>query len=287
MTGRPGWFREDLFPFESRFLEVRGARVHYVDEGSGPTILMLHGNPTWSFLYRGVILGLRDRFRCVALDYPGFGLSTAPPGYRYTVGEHRDVVEAFVRELDLTSYTPMVQDWGGPIGMSVATRDPDRVRALVIGNTWAWPMSGAFVRAFSWTLGGPLGHLLVRRADVFTRVFVPGGHRRRKLSAGEMAMYEGPHPTPASRAPVHVMPREILAATPMLAEVEAGITELADRPALIVWATEDRAFRKPERERWESLLPDHRTVLLEGAGHYFPDDAPDEVVAAVRDWFPA
>ncbi|MDQ4093086.1 MAG: alpha/beta fold hydrolase, partial [Actinomycetota bacterium] len=85
---RPGWVDEELFPFESRFAELDGHLVHYVDEGSGPIMLMLHGNPTWSFVYRDVIRSLRSRFRCIALDYPGFGLSEAAAGYRYSPEEH-------------------------------------------------------------------------------------------------------------------------------------------------------------------------------------------------------
>ena len=107
-TRRPDWVDDELFPFESRFVELDGAHVHYVDEGAGPTLLMLHGNPTWSFLYREIIASLRDRFRCVALDYPGFGLSTAPPGYGFTAREHSDVVARFVAELDLTDWTPVM-----------------------------------------------------------------------------------------------------------------------------------------------------------------------------------
>jgi haloalkane dehalogenase len=113
---------DELFPFESRFLDVRGANVHYIDEGDGPVFLALHGNPTWSFLYRHIVRGLADRFRCVALDYPGFGLSTAPAGYRYTIAEHARVVDGFVEQLALREVTLMVQDWGGPIGFWVATR---------------------------------------------------------------------------------------------------------------------------------------------------------------------
>ena len=92
MTDRPDWFDESLYPFASRFAEVEGARVHYLDEGTGPVLLMLHGNPTWSFLYRKLVVGLRDQFRCIAVDYPGFGLSTAPTGYGFTAAEHAKVV---------------------------------------------------------------------------------------------------------------------------------------------------------------------------------------------------
>jgi haloalkane dehalogenase len=90
-AGRPEWVAERLFPFESRFPELDEARVHYIDEGSGPTLLLLHGNPTWAFLYRNIVKGLTDRFRCIALDYPGFGLSTAPAGYDFTPAAHTEV----------------------------------------------------------------------------------------------------------------------------------------------------------------------------------------------------
>ncbi|MPY79897.1 MAG: alpha/beta fold hydrolase, partial [Actinophytocola sp.] len=102
---RPSWVDDDLFPFESRFVELDGHVVHYVDEGSGPILLMLHGNPTWSFVYRQVIESLRDRFRCIALDYPGFGLSVAAPGYRYLPEEHAAVVVSFLDRLGLSRAT--------------------------------------------------------------------------------------------------------------------------------------------------------------------------------------
>ena len=133
----PAWLDRQRYPFTSHYLDVNGNRVHYVDEGAGPVLLLLHGNPTWSFLYRDIIMGLRERFRCVALDYPGFGLSTAAPGYGYTPAEHAAVVEQFITTLDLSGITMMVQDWGGPIGLGVAGRHPERLAALVIGNTWA------------------------------------------------------------------------------------------------------------------------------------------------------
>ena len=99
-----------------------------------------------------------------------------------------------------------------------------------------------------------------------------------------MNAYRGPFPDPASRLPVHVFPREILRSIPFLAEVERGLPALRDRPALIVWPTKDVAFREPERRRWEQVFPNHRTILLEGAGHYIQEDSPDEIVAAIRDW---
>jgi haloalkane dehalogenase len=284
---RPAWVPDTLYPFADRYADVDGARVHYVDEGDGPPLLLLHGNPTWSFLYREIVSGLRDRFRCIAVDYPGFGLSRAPAGYGFTPAEHARVVERLVTEhLDLHDATLMVQDWGGPIGFAVATRHPDRFARFVIGNTWAWPKSDPGTQVFSRVLGGPVGRLLILHRNAFVERILPGGVRRRTLSPAVMAAYRGPFPTAESRRPTHVFPREILAGRPFLAEVERGLPALSGRPALLVWPTRDVAFREPERRRWESIFPDHRTVLLEGAGHYIQEDAPDEIVTAIRDWAP-
>ena len=290
MTGaaaRPSWLDSSLLPFESRFLDLDGTTVHYLDEGTGPPLLLLHGNPTWSFGYREVIKGLRDRYRCIAPDHPGFGLSRAGPGYGYTPAEHAGVLERLVGQLDLQNVTMMAQDWGGPIGFAVATREPNRFSAFVIGNTWAWPKSDPGTQVFSRLLGGPIGGYLIRRRNFFVETIIPGNVKRHKVGPEVMKAYRAPFPTAESRRPVHVFPREILRSRPFLAEVEAGLGKLRDRPALLVWPTKDIAFREPERKRWEELFPNHRTVMLEGAGHYILEDAPEEIVGAIRAWTPA
>ena len=281
---RPRWLANELFPFESHFADVDGARIHYVDEGSGPPLLLLHGNPTWSFLYRDLITGLRDRYRCIAPDHPGFGLSTAPSSYGHTPAEHARVLERLIDQLDLQDVTMMVQDWGGPIGFAVATRQPDRFSAFVIGNTWAWPKADPGTRVFSRLLGGPLGGYLILRRNFFVESILPGNVKRRKLPPAAMDAYRGPFPTPESRRPIHVLPREILRSRPFLAETERALPTLSDRPALLVWPTRDIAFTERELRRWEQMFPNHRTVILEGAGHYIQEDAPEEIIEAIREW---
>jgi haloalkane dehalogenase len=281
---RPRWVPDELFPFQSHYADLAGSRVHYIDEGSGPPLLLLHGNPTWSFLYRNIVKGLRDRYRCIAVDHPGFGLSSAAPGYGYTPAEHADVLEQLVLRPDVSDMTMMVQDWGGPIGFAVATRHPERFTAFVIGNTWAWPKSDPGTQLFSRLLGGPIGRRLILNRNLFVERILPAGVRRRTLPEAVMNAYRGPFPTPASRRPTAVFPREILASRPFLADTEHRLPQLSDRPALIVWPTKDVAFRDRERRRWEKLFPDHHTVLLEGAGHYIQEDADDEIVTAIRDW---
>jgi haloalkane dehalogenase len=281
---RPAWLPQELYPFESRYAQIDSSSLHYVDEGSGSPLLMLHGNPTWSFLYRELIKGLRDRYRCIAVDHLGFGLSRAGAGFGYTPAEHAEVLARLVEQLDLRDVTLMAQDWGGPIGFEVATRQPERFAAFVIGNTWAWPKSDLGTQLFSRFLGGPIGGYLILRRNFFVERIIPGAVKRRKLAPEVMDAYRGPFPTPESRRPIHVLPREILASRPFLAEIERGLSKLRDRPALIVWPTADPAFRTRERERWEEVFPDHQTVILKGAGHYIQEDAAEEIVSAIRGW---
>ena len=282
---RPGWVSQELFPFESHFVEIDGHLVHYVDEGAGPTLLLLHGNPTWSFVYRDVIGDLRDEFRCVALDYPGFGLSTAAPGYRFAPDEHAAVVRAVIEHLDLSGVTLVMQDWGGPIGLAAAAPIPQRFDGLVVANTWAWPVNGDLhFEFFSRAMGGLLGRELIRRLNLFVNALLPAGHRRRRLSAAEMAHYRAALSTRHRRHASAVFPHAITSSRTFLAQVERDLDTLARLPALILWADADIAFRERERHRWEATLPHSTTTILHGAGHYLQSDAPADFAEAIRHW---
>jgi haloalkane dehalogenase len=282
---RPTWVDDELFPFESRFIDIDGHRVHYVDEGAGPTLLFLHGNPTWSFLWRDVIRALRDDFRCIALDYPGFGLSTPKPGYRYLPEGHADVVTGFVDALGLAKTTLVGQDWGGPIGLAAVQRRPGVFDRLVLVNTWAWPVNGdLYYEAFSRIGGSPPVRFLARHLNLLVNVFIPTGHRRRKPTAAEMTQYRLALDTPERRQAAAVLPGRILASKTFLTELEAGLADLAHLPTLIVWGDADIAFRAQERERLEASFPEHETVIVKGAGTYVESDAPEEFVAAIRHW---
>ncbi|MFH5210724.1 alpha/beta fold hydrolase [Antrihabitans sp. NCIMB 15449] len=282
---RPDWVDGELFPFESRFVDIDGHTVHYVDEGAGPTLLFLHGNPTWSFLWRDVILALRGDFRCIALDYPGFGLSTAKAGYHYLPEEHADVVTGFVDALGLTGVTLVGQDWGGPIGLAAAQRRPGVVDRLVLANTWAWPVNGDFhFEWFSRIVGGPAIRFLARRFDFLVKTFILVGHNRRKPTAAEIAHYRQAQDTPERRQASAILPGQIIASRAFFSEVEAGLTDLAYLPTLIVWGDADFGLRAKERERLEARFTDHTTVIVEGAGIYVESDAAEEFLAAVRGW---
>jgi len=271
----------ELFPVEHRFLDLDGARIHYVDEGSGETLLLLHGNPSWSFLYRKIIAALRSDFRCVALDYPGYGMSDAPPGYGFTPREHSLVLERFVDRLGLSDLTLMVQDWGGPIGLGLAGRRPELVRRLIIGNTFAWPLSGWRIRLFSWMMGGPIGWSLTWAFNFVPKFFFARGLAQ-KTAPAVLEMYLAPWRDRARRGAAVIAPRQLVKASPYLKEVEANLGKLADRPTLIVWGMKDFAFREAERARFERIFARHQTVLLDDASHFLQEDEGLRIAALFR-----
>lgn len=282
---RPAWVDDELFPFESRFVDIDGNTVHYVDEGTGPTLLFLHGNPTWSFVYRDVIRALRGQFRCIAVDYPGFGLSTPAPGYRFLPAEHAQVIAGFVDALGLSGITLVVHDWGGPIGLAARAARPDAFDRLVVGNTWAWPTEALHVKIMSHVMGGPIGSLLIRQFNLFVNAMIPAGHRLRKPTAGEMAHYQKALASPQRRAASAIFPRQLTSGRDFLADVEATLPALVALPALIVWADADVAFRSGELRRWQQILPVHHTEIISGAGHFVQSDAPEAFAAAIRRWY--
>lgn len=284
VAGRPAWVDDALFPFESRFLDIDGNRVHYVDEGSGPVLLFLHGNPTWSFDYRKVIEALRQDFRCIAVDYPGFGLSSPAPEYRYLPAEHARVIGMFVDTLALSGVTLVAHDWGGPIGLATVPQRPEVFAGLVLTNTWAWPVDAPLVQVMSHLMGGPIGRLLIRQFNLFVNVMIPIGHRLTKPTGEEMAHYRQALDSPVRREASAVFPREITAGRAFLADVASGLPDIAGLPALIIWGDGDFAFGDKELRQWEQTLTDHQTVIVNGAGHFVPSDAPEQFAAAIRNW---
>jgi haloalkane dehalogenase len=138
---RPRWLPWSVFPFQLRFTDIDGKRVHYIDEGSGPALLLVSAGQ-WSFMFRDVIVRLREQFRCLTLDFPGSGLSPDAPGHDHSVRANAQILEGFIDALDLQDITMAVHDVGGPLGFLTAVRRPQRFRALVISNTFGWPLAG-------------------------------------------------------------------------------------------------------------------------------------------------
>jgi len=273
-----------LFPVEHRFMDLDDTRIHYVDEGSGDTLLLLHGNPAWSFLYRKIIAALKPIFRCVALDYPGYGMSGVPARYGFTPEEHSAVVERFVDRLGLKDLTIMVQDWGGPVGFGLAVRRPELARGFIIGNTFAWPLEGEQrIRFFSSVMGGAMGSALTSAFNFAPRFFFWRGFAK-PPAPDVRAMYLAPWRNRARRMASVVGPRQLIAASNYLRQVEAGLPQLSDRPALIVWGRKDFAFGEAYAARFAKLFPRNTTIFYDDASHFLQEDAGERIAAAFEEF---
>lgn len=277
------WIDRWEYPFDSHYLEVPAGRLHYIDEGSGDPVVMLHGNPTWSFLYRRLIKTLRPQYRCIALDHIGFGLSSKPQDWPYDAESHTRNLTALIDTLQLKNITLVLQDWGGPIGMAYAVEYPENVARIVVMNTWAWPVSrDLHFRGFSTAMGGLVGRTLIRRFNLFARALLPLGFgNKEKLSGTAHEHYLRPLQHPQDRRGCEAFPKRIIADTPWLKRVWSRRSVLRGKPTLIIWGMKDMAFRSKELHRWQSAFPEAEVVRLESVGHFVPEEAPRAVAAAV------
>jgi haloalkane dehalogenase len=272
------------FPFQSHFWRAGGANVHYVDEGRGPTLFMIHGNPTWSFLYRHLILALRPHYRCVVIDLPGFGLSEPPDGFSFRPQDHVVVVSALLAGIGIDDATLVAHDWGGPIGLAAAIAQPGRLTRFVLGNTWAWPVNGDFhFEWFSKLMGGPIGRFGSNHFALFINGIMPTSMRRRKLTKEEMKAYRAPFAHGRTRRPMYVFPEQITAAGEWLGELEKGISTFK-RPVRLIWPDSDIAFRDKELSHWQRIFPQASVKRLSNCGHFLWEDAPEESTEALRSW---
>lgn len=267
----------DLYPFESHYLELGGPRMHYLDEGDGPPIVMLHGNPTWSFYYRELIKSLRECHRVVVPDHIGCGLSDKPLDYPYTLTTHIANLERLIDSLGLGDVTLAVHDWGGPIGFGWAARHPDRARRFIVFN------SSAFL--------GPLPRRIdVCRWPVFGELFVQGlnGFVRaafrmacvKRLPRAVRRGYVLPYDTIAHRVGILRFVRDIpadpgTASFDVIQEIDRTLPALADRPLIILWGARDFCFNDEFLHGWLLRFPQATAHCFPEAGHYVVEDALD------------
>lgn len=272
------------YPFASRWLEWRGAWLHYLDEGAGAPVLLLHGNPTWSYLYRKVIREVWGDFRLIVPDYPGFGFSEVPFRYGFTPQEHTEAVATLVERLELKRFRLIAHDWGGPIGASLALRYPEAVGSLVLTNTWCWPVDG-LVWLFSLVCGSPLGRYLILRHDLLGRLLLPLGiHHAVTRSRQSLQGYRISADAQERRYGQHVFARQLRRGKEWLGRLEDGIGTLSNKPTCLVWGMRDPAFGKESViRRWLKHLPAAKVRRLSDASHFVPEDRPDAIAEAIRE----
>ena len=279
----PGWLDRREFPFESRFHETAVGRMHYVDEGRGDPIVFVHGVPTWSFLFRKLIAGLSDGHRCVAMDHLGFGLSDKPGSYSYEPQLLADNVEGLLGSLDLEPCTLVVHDWGGPLGLPYAIRHPDRVRRIVLFNTWLWSAAGLRTRVLASLLAGPLFAWAEQRHNASTRLFIPqvmGG--RARLTPAIHRQYLEPLAAEGDRKAVLALARAIRDAGPWLDVLWQQISVISGLPALIAWGMRDPVFTAADLARWRGVFDRCEVHRYETVGHFPPEEAGEELCTTIE-----
>ncbi|WP_310600212.1 alpha/beta fold hydrolase [Desulfobulbus sp.] len=264
------------YAFTPRFIAIDGHRMAYLDEGDGLPVVMVHGNPSWSYLYRNLVLGLRERHRCIVPDHMGCGFSDKPQTYSYRLSTHIDNLERLLDHLGIARCVLAVHDWGGAIGMGWAGRHPERVAGMVVFNTAAFrsrrlPLRIAVCR---WPLLGPF---LVRGLNGFARaatVMAVNQSMRPEIARAFLAPYDSwRHRIALLRFVQDIPMRPDHPSWTALAEVEAGLERLRDLPMLLCWGGRDFCFNDQFYGEWRQRFPHAQTHYFPDAGHYVLEDA--------------
>ncbi len=287
----------ELYPFPSHFLELSGGvKMHYVQTGPTgphagddfPTVLCVHGNPTWSFTYRRVLADLDPNTRVVAVDHVGCGLSDKPQEYPYSLTQHIENLVQLIVQLDLRRVTLLVHDWGGAIGLGAGLRVLDRIHSAVILNTAAFPPPYVPLRIAACRLP-VVGNWAMRQLNLFARAALTMTlHRLSKLApdvaAGLIAPYSNWENRVAIARFVQDIPRGPADKTwQQLAEIEQQLANYNDRPIDLVWGMHDWCFRPECLYRFQKLISNAKTHELGDVGHYVMEEAADEVLGVLRE----
>lgn len=280
-----------LYPFQGNHLTLPAGRMHYLDEGprGAPVLLMLHGNPTWSFYYRDLVLAFRGEYRVIVPDHLGCGLSDKPEDFDYTLGNHIAHVEALVAHLGLTKLSVAVHDWGGAIGMGFAGRHPELVERLVVFNTAAFP-SDQMPSSIALARVPGFGAFAIRGFNAFVRgALATCSKRPGRLTPAVRAGYLAPYHDWASRVATLRFVQDI----PMgpghrswsvLSDVAARLSGLSDKPMLIVWGAQDFVFTDHFLEEWRRRFPAAEVHRIADAGHFVVEDAREEITTWMHDF---
>ena len=267
------WLDRTEYPFAPHYAEVGGGRMHYVDEGAGPAVVLVHGTPTWSFLWRRLIAELSTTHRVIAPDHIGFGLSDKPAGWSYRPADHARNLSTLLERLDVGPMTLVVHDFGGPIGLSHAIEHPERVTSLVLFNTFLWSMrdNPTAVRA-SRLFGSAFGRFLYTRLNLSPRWLIPMSFAdRSRLTPAIHRHYTAPFPDADSRMGAWTLAKELVESSEWYDALWARRDRLATIPAQLHWGMKDPAFGPDALARWETVF-ERAEVHRHDAGHFVQEE---------------
>ena len=288
MRNSQSWINKELYPFQSHFITIENNQLHYIDEGSGPTLLFVHGTPEWSFGYRDVIKQLRRSFRCVAIDLLGFGLSDKPKAADYTCAGHSRRLTMLIEHLDLKNFSVVANDFGGSISLGYVLDHPNNVNKIVLFNTWMRSLkndkhySGPAKILNSW-----LGRFLYLNMNAPVNTIMPAAYGdKRKLSSEVHRHYKAALPR-GKRIAAYAFALELSNANVWWQNLWERLHTLSPNKFLFFWGMKDKFIPPFELENWKSRLPGIRCMMFEDAGHFVQEERPDEMSKAIEEFIKA
>ena len=282
----PGWLDRAGWPYAPRFVALPEGRLHYVDEGSGDTVVLVHGTPTWSYEWRHVIAALGNAHRIVAIDHLGFGLSERPTGVGYAPEDHARRFRAAMSHLaPADPITLVVHDFGGPIALDWALDHADRLARVVVVNSWMWSFDDdPAMRRKAAMIRGTVGRWLYRRLNASLRLIMPSAYGdRRRLTPAIHEQYLRVFPDPDSREQVlFALATSLLGSSAFFDRLWQRRDQLDGVPVHLLWGMRDSAFPPSVLGRWQQALPGAHTTRIEAAGHWPHEEEPEAFVRALE-----
>jgi pimeloyl-ACP methyl ester carboxylesterase len=279
---KTAWLDREIYPFTSQYFAVNGQQLHFIDEGEGETILFVHGTPSWSFDFRHLIKELRSKFRCIAIDHIGFGLSDKPPKYDYSTRNHANTLEKFIKDRGLKNITLVVHDFGGPIGLSVAIKNPSLFKRLIIINSWLWSSESEpeFIK-FKRILKSPLLPILYRYFNFSPRYLLPKSFGERKIDKQTLQYYTRPFFSSKERFGPLAFAKSLFNDQAWFEGLWNGRETISTLPTLLIWGLKDSFVTEKYLRKFREGFSNSEGIEIPGCGHFPQEEQPDHVLSGI------
>ncbi len=277
------WLDTTLYPFENKFIALEAGQMHYVDEGEGDIILFIHGTPAWSFLYREHITELSKNYRCLAIDHIGFGLSEKPEKFDGKPQSHSKNLTEFIEMLNLKEITLVVHDFGGPIGLSSAIQNHNRIRQVVMFNTWLWETkSNPEAQKVNKIINSVIGQFLYLRMNFSPKYLLKKGfYEKKKLSKKVHKQYIKPFPNKFSRISLLNLGKSLVGSSDWYQEQWLDLDKLEQKPWLILWGTKDEFITTTYLQKWKKRMPTAKVKEYD-CGHFVQEEKTKETIQEIE-----
>ncbi len=276
------WLDTTLYPFNNKYIQLNAGKMHYIDEGNGEIILFVHGTPTWSFLYRDYIASLSKKYRCIAIDHIGFGLSEKPIDFDGKPESHSKNLTEFIKKNELQNITLVVHDFGGPIGLGSAIENNERIKRVVLFNSWLWETKdNSSAQKVDKILHSRLGEFMYLRMNFSPKVLLKKGvYDKNKLTKNAHQHYIKPFPNKVSRLSLLNIGKSLVGSSNWYQKQWKQLDKLESKPWLILWGTKDEFITTEYLEKWKNRLPNAQVKEFD-CGHFVQEEKTQETIQAI------